>query len=107
MVDIKNNPTSSTPTLTTEVADSIVTKVLEVGADKAFKDEDSDFDYSHVKIVDKEIDRVVALTRSVAQNGGTKTSVTSEMLSVAPVIDYVLDGDTWTEYKNSFNVEEE
>jgi len=103
MVNIKEEKVCSTKELTKELADDIVSHILSDGnADKAFKNPDTDYDYTNVKKVDAEIDRVIVLVKTVASKGGKQSEVTSDLINVTPVISYVLDGVSWTEYVNSF-----
>jgi len=61
-MEIKTQPTNSTPELTSEIAQAIFAKIVEYGnADKAYKSQaDSAYDPEHFQAVDKEADRISA-----------------------------------------------
>ena len=85
------NASSSTPDITTEIANGIYGLMKTYGnADRAFKNQNnSEYDLSHFGIVDREIDRIFSLISSLL-SGRHKTAdaETGEMTS--PVQYYVL-----------------
>jgi len=111
-------PTFSTLEITPEIAQSIYALIKEFGdADKAYKLKgNSDFEPEHFPIVEKEIERLEEgeineeAVPAVYYEATTKTKliedVSSDLLNVETLLNDLMAGETWTNYKTKFNTNE-
>lgn len=102
---------TSTPEITTEIAQAIYAEVKEHGsADCAYKcQSNSEYDPEHFVIVDKEGDRVIKELRAGCVNS-TQTallsSVTSDLLDVSVLLEDDKNGRTYAQYVQDNTPEE-